>query len=247
MSKGWIKIHRKILESPSLKNPNYLAVWMYLLLNAVHSDYDVSFGGKRVTLKPGQLTCGANQIAVQMGVSRSCVERAIARFKTEEQIEVQGSNKCSLITVNNWEFYQKTEEQNEEQTRSQRGTSEEQARTKEECKKNKNVRMKEPDPIPATPEVVAAKDEVNEILSAFQMKLNPAINYGNKTQRNAVSDMLKLMGKEKLLKTIEYATSVSSEQFAPTITTPYQLKEKMAQLIAYHQKQNNKAPNIISI
>lgn len=114
-------------------------------------------------------------------------------------------------------------------------------------KEKKRKEIKEPNPILATPEVVAAKDEVNEILSEFQMKLNPTINYGNKTQRNAVSDMLKLMGKEKLLKTIEYAAAISSEQFAPIITTPYQLKEKMAQLVAYYQKQNNKKPNGMNV
>lgn len=112
---------------------------------------------------------------------------------------------------------------------------------------NTNILTRQNNNTPATPEVVADSAEVNEILSAFQMKLNPTINYGNKTQRAAVSDLLKLMGREKLIKTIEYAASVSSDQYAPTITTPYQLKEKMAQLVAYYQKQNNKKPNIISI
>lgn len=145
MQKGWIKLHRKVLDNPLFKFPNYTLVWMYLLLNATHSECDVLFEGKRITLKPGQLTCGASQIAKQMGVTRSSVERALGRFKVEDMVEVQASNKCSLITVKNWASYQDTEEVVEEQTRNKRGASEEQVRTKQECNNEKNVRMKEPE------------------------------------------------------------------------------------------------------
>ena len=89
--------------------------------------------------------------------------------------------------------------------------------------------------------------EINKILSHFQMKLNPTLNYGNKTQRDAVKQLLRILGADKLLRTIDYAASVQSEQFAPIITTPYQLKEKMAQLTSYYQKQTNKAPLVASI
>lgn len=101
----------------------------------------------------------------------------------------------------------------------------------------------------ATPSAVAEKqpNEINIVMEAFQMKINPTINYGNRTQRAAIQDLLKLMGLEKLLRTIEYAAAVQSEQFAPTITTPYQLKEKLAQLTSYYQKQNNKPPNVVSV
>lgn len=88
--------------------------------------------------------------------------------------------------------------------------------------------------------------DVNLILEKFQMLLNPTINYGNKTQREAVESLLKLLGLEKLARTIEYAASVKDERFAPVITTPYQLKEKLAQLAAYHNKSSNKL-NVISI
>ena len=245
MQKGWIKLHRKLLDNPLFKFPNYTLVWMYLLLNATHSECDVIFEGKRITLRPGQLTCGANQIAKQMGVTRSSVERALGRFKVEEMVEVQTSNKCSLISVKNWSLYQCPEEVAEEQTRNKRGASEEQVNTKQEgdnVDNEKNVKK----PIPATSEDVADTKEVNEVLSAFQMKLNPNIKYGNKTQRQAARELLKKLGRDKLLRTIDYVEKISAEQFAPTITTPYQLQEKMAQLTAYFNK--NSAPkNTIAI
>ncbi len=92
-----------------------------------------------------------------------------------------------------------------------------------------------------------AGNDVNKVLEAFQMKLNPTINYGNKTQRRAAQDLLDLMGSEKLLRTIDYAAAIRTDQFAPMITTPYQLKEKLAQLTNYYQKQTSKKSNAITI
>lgn len=97
----------------------------------------------------------------------------------------------------------------------------------------------------ATPSAVA--DPVNRILELFQMKLNPTVNFGNKTQRKAIEELLQLMGENKLCRTIDYVESIKSETYAPTITTPHQLKEKLAQLMAYYSKQSNKQNIGISI
>ena len=41
MSNGWIKLHRKTLDNPIvMKDTDHLAVWMWLLLNATHSDHE---------------------------------------------------------------------------------------------------------------------------------------------------------------------------------------------------------------
>ena len=42
MNNGYIKLHRKLLDNPVvMKSNDHLAVWMYLLLNATHQDYQV--------------------------------------------------------------------------------------------------------------------------------------------------------------------------------------------------------------
>lgn len=101
----------------------------------------------------------------------------------------------------------------------------------------------------ATPSGVAEKvpNPINEILEMFQMKVNPTINYGNSTQRGAVEYLLKFMGKEKLSRMVDFVESIKNEEFAPTITTPYQLKEKLAALMSYYQKKHNKPSNVISV
>lgn len=143
MQKGWILLHRKLLDNPLMKRPAYRSVWIELLLRATHDGTEVMFDGKRLNLKPGQLTAGAYQIAVSTGVPRGTVERILKTFKNEEQIEVVSDRQCSLITVKKWSQYQKREEQSEERVRNDRGTSEERVRTKQQGNNEKKVTMKQ--------------------------------------------------------------------------------------------------------
>lgn len=77
---------------------------------------------------------------------------------------------------------------------------------------------------------------INNLLKEFEI-VNPTINYGNKTQRGAMEELLKKLGEEKLRGTILYAVSVQGKQYAPTITTPYQLKENLGKLLIYHKRE----------
>jgi len=78
-------------------------------------------------------------------------------------------------------------------------------------------------------------NKINSLLNEFK-KINPLINFGNKTQRNALEEMLKEFGFEKSLASIQYAISVQGQKYAPTITTPIQLKNKIGDLRVFYEK-----------
>ena len=138
---GWIKIHRKILENPIIcKDSDYLAVWIYLLLNATHKEIPALFKGKKIILQKGQLITGRKSIASQLKISESKIFRIINDFKSEQQIEQQTSNKNSLISIINWDKYQNIEQQNEQQMNNKRTTNEQQVNTNKNVKNVKNVR-----------------------------------------------------------------------------------------------------------
>ncbi len=84
---------------------------------------------------------------------------------------------------------------------------------------------------------LAAKplDEVNLIINLFQT-INPGINYANLTNRKAAEWLISKYGFEKASSTAEYAVMSTGKPYAPTITTPYQLKEKLGSLIAFYKK-----------
>ena len=140
MNQGYVKIYRKMLENPiCTKDADHMAIWMYLLLNATHQEVDVIFSGKRITLKPGQLITGRDKIAKVFHITSSKTERVLKAFssKIEQQIEQQTTPHGRLITILNWEAYQNSEQQSEQQVNNKWTTSEQQVNT------NKNVRMKE--------------------------------------------------------------------------------------------------------
>jgi len=78
--------------------------------------------------------------------------------------------------------------------------------------------------------------DINHLLKLFE-PVNPTLNYGNKTQRKALEELVGKFGDEKIAATIKYAVSVQGQKYAPTITTPFQLKEKMGALKVYYEKQ----------
>jgi hypothetical protein len=72
--------------------------------------------------------------------------------------------------------------------------------------------------------------DINPLLNEF-LGINPTINFGNITQRDVLKDLVKKFGYDKTLNTIKYAVSVQGKKYAPVITTPHQLKNKLGELI----------------
>lgn len=79
----------------------------------------------------------------------------------------------------------------------------------------------------------ASQQEIISIFNEFK-KINPSTNYGNTTQRKAIQWLIAEYGFEQSLNTVRYALSVQGKDYAPTITTPHQLKEKIAALKIYY-------------
>ena len=138
---GWIKIHRKILENPIVcKDSDYLAVWIYLLLNATHKEFPALFKGKKIILKKGQLITGRKSIAEQLNISESKVKRILVELENDQQIDRQRSNKNSLVSILNWDKYQETDQEDGQQMDSKWTASDQQMTTNKNVKNVKNER-----------------------------------------------------------------------------------------------------------
>lgn len=136
---GWIKLHRKLLGNPIIvKDSDYLSVWIYVLLNATHKEYDTLFQGKRITLQKGQLITGRKSISEKLKINESKVQRILKTLESEQQIKQQKGNKNRLITILSWDKYQQDEQQIEQQVNNNRTTSEQQVNTNKNVKNIKN-------------------------------------------------------------------------------------------------------------
>lgn len=137
---GWIKLYRKLQDNPLFKgHADRVAVWVWLLLSATHSEHAVMFGGKRIKLKPGQLTTGRKKLASELGLNENKVQRILKRFETEHLIEQRTDHQCRLISILNWNEHQLSEQRNEQEVNNECTTSAQRTDTKQECKNEKNV------------------------------------------------------------------------------------------------------------
>lgn len=89
-------------------------------------------------------------------------------------------------------------------------------------------------------------NEIKEIIDIFY-KINPTINWGNKTIRQSAADLIKKFGIEETKRMAEAIVSVQGKKYAPVATTPYHMKEKLAQFKIYFDSQKNNKPKVANI
>lgn len=104
---GWIKIHRSMADWGWKKDPNMVALWIHILLNA--NDEDGLFMGKIV--KKGSLATGRNSLALETGLTESQVRTCLNKLKNTGEIASTTHGNFSIISITNWECYQDNRQQ----------------------------------------------------------------------------------------------------------------------------------------
>ncbi len=143
---GWIKIHRKLLESPLFRNPDLLRTWVYFLLKATHRPIKQVVGFQEVDLEPGQFVFGRKKAAQDIGISEQTLRTCLKYLLIHENLTIKATNKFSVITIVNWHIYQSGEDGDNQQINqrltSSQPTTNQQVTTN---KNDKNVKKKEKD------------------------------------------------------------------------------------------------------
>lgn len=129
---GWVKLHRGLSDHHIASDPHSLSVWIHLLMLANHSETKRLINGRLVTVMPGQILTSRKSLSAKTGVQETKVERILRRMQNEQQIEQQGTTKFRVISILNWDHYQSSEQQIEQQTNSRRTADEQQVNTPEE-------------------------------------------------------------------------------------------------------------------
>lgn len=94
----------------------------------------------------------------------------------------------------------------------------------------------------------ATSREIQDIISLFK-EVNPSYAkfFANKTQRSSISRLLVQWPRPKLDNIIKVLPQTNSNKYAPTITTPLELEDRMGKLIAFIQKERNNQKSKIII
>ena len=106
MEKGYIKLHRTLLNNPIAQKPDYAWLWCTLLMKANHKEKTFIFNNKKQVCRPGQFVTGRKKLSQQTGIAESQIYKILNYFEKEAQIEQQKNNRFTIVTVLNWHKYQ---------------------------------------------------------------------------------------------------------------------------------------------
>lgn len=105
--KGWIKLHKKLLDSAVWSDPLRLKAWVYILLSANYENKEWFANGRLIQIKRGQLVTSNRKLQEAWRCSDKTVRRILQQFAEMDMIKVETPhNKYTLISVVNYSKFQ---------------------------------------------------------------------------------------------------------------------------------------------
>lgn len=164
---GWIKLHRSLLENPLWTNEPFSRgqAWVDLLLIANHDDSYFYKRGIKLIVKRGQVGMSELGLSARWKWSKNKLRKFLKDLENEDQIRQQKNNVTNLITILNYDTYQKTEQQTEQQSKHQKDSRRTPKGHQKDTYKNvKNVKNEKKNIIP---EKISEGDFIQNIISVF--------------------------------------------------------------------------------
>ncbi len=124
---GWVYAYRKAWTHPAFNNLREAAIWNFLYQNAFWEDGERNFNGHTFLLKRGQIVVSISFLAKGFCMSDKGVRVVIQKLEKLGMLVKQGANKGTIITICNYDDFQKKEKTKGEQE-GKRGANEGQTR-----------------------------------------------------------------------------------------------------------------------
>jgi hypothetical protein len=143
---GWIKIHRKILNSWIWKEKKYFNAWIYCLLRANYEDTTVQIGKKTMSVPRGSFITSIRKFSVQTGLTERETRTFFKRMKSDTVIDTKSAHQMTQVIICKYDDYQ---DERHSERHSLRHSERQQIKNKKE-EKNKN------------PPIVPPRGDLNE-------------------------------------------------------------------------------------
>lgn len=130
---GWIKIHRKFLDWEWFNKSEAVHLFMYLTLKANHKDGQ----WQGIDIKKGQFVTSFGKISADTGISLQTIRTLLKKFEKTNEINIQTTNKFTIVTICKYECYQQENEQTNTQSTNKQQTTNNQLTTNKNDKKEK--------------------------------------------------------------------------------------------------------------
>jgi len=242
---------RQTIESEIFcdKPDKWFKIWFYLINRVSHKD--------NKKYKRGETFLHYDWIKEATGASTDQIKKCIGWLRSKSMVSTTRSTRGVMLKISNYHYFQTLDNYYNGVKAPDKAPEKHQRSTREAPRYNKNDKNDKKGNIKVSTNNLRAEpagkeaeiftkeqlekkqlsDGVQVVLDLFYNSINPNISYGNTTTRKACEFLIKKYGLEPTKGAVEYAISVQGKPYAPTITTPYQLKEKMSALIIYKQKE----------
>jgi len=134
MSKGWIKLHRSLLDWEWYTDQNTTRLFIHLLLRANHKEK--KWRGNLI--KPGQVLTGRKALSEETGLSEQQVRTSLNKLKSTNEITIISTKSHSMITVSAWDSHQQDNQQDNQRATNEQPTSNQQVTTNKNVKNGNN-------------------------------------------------------------------------------------------------------------
>lgn len=143
---GWIKLHRKILESPIFSDADLLKLWIFCLSKASHKGSSIIIDKKVIELAPGEFVTGRfslydeynRGVAPRKKIKETTLWNWLKRLENCGNIDIKTTNKYSVVTVIKWCDYQEVLTTERQQIDNRLTTERQQIDTNKNVKNVKN-------------------------------------------------------------------------------------------------------------
>jgi hypothetical protein len=102
---GFAVFHRKIVEWQWYTDSNTFRLFFHLILMANHKDNN----WKGIDVKRGQIVTGRKSLSKELGLTEQQIRTSINKLISTNEITIEPTNKFTLVTIVNYDFYQKIE------------------------------------------------------------------------------------------------------------------------------------------
>jgi DNA-binding transcriptional MerR regulator len=130
---GWIRIHRKFLDWEWFNKSEAVHLFMYLVLKANHKDGQ----WQGIDVKRGQFITSFGKVSTDTGISLQTIRTLLKKFEKTNEINIQTTNKFTIVTICKYECYQQENEPTNTQLTNEQQTTNKQLTTNKNDKKEK--------------------------------------------------------------------------------------------------------------
>ena len=136
MGESWTKLHSKMFDSEWATD--YKTNYLFIFLISKANFEDKKWRG--IIVKRGELITSVNKLSQGTGLTVRQVRTALDKLKSTNNLTNKTTNKYSLITITNYNYYQSIDKQPDKQMTNKRQTNDKQMTT---TKEEKNKRKEE--------------------------------------------------------------------------------------------------------